>query len=99
MEGSTANSTKLNNKTKEENLYKVIMYNDDYTTFEFVICILMSIFNKQERDAEEITKAIHKAGHGVAGLYTKEIAEQKSDSAMRIARSQGFPLICSIKPA
>lgn len=74
------------------NLYKVILHNDDRTTFDFVIAVLRRIFHKTEEQAHEITFLIHTNGRGIAGVYTKEIAEEKALEAVNMARLNQFPL-------
>ena len=61
-------------KTKEPKKYKVIMYNDDFTTMEFVVAILNIIFNKSFEEANKIMMEVHKRGKGIAGVYTYDIA-------------------------
>lgn len=78
-------------KIKKPKNYKVIMHNDDYTTMEFVIKILVSIFNKSFIDAEKIMLDVHKKGRGVAGIYSYDIAITKVATAMSMAKSEGFP--------
>jgi ATP-dependent Clp protease adaptor protein ClpS len=79
-------------KAKEPSMYKVLMHNDDYTTMEFVVNVLVSIFNKSQRDAEEIMMRIHKEGLAICGIYTYEIAETKVTEVHNLARHNGFPL-------
>lgn len=78
-------------KIKKPKNYKVIMHNDDYTTMEFVIKILVSIFNKSFIDAEKIMLDVHKKGRGIAGIYSYDIAITKVATAMSMAKSEGFP--------
>lgn len=74
-------------------MYKVILHNDDKTTFDFVISVLTNIFHKTMEEAVELTKVIHVAGQGIAGApYTREIAEEKTMETVRYARANGFPL-------
>lgn len=74
-------------------LYKVMLHNDDVTTMEFVIVVLMRIFHKTALEAMEITQSIHVTGYGIAGSpYTKEIAEEKVHETTSLARANGFPL-------
>lgn len=73
-------------------MVRVVLYNDDYTTFEFVIDVLIDIFNKSSREAEQITMNIHKKGSGVAGTYPREIAEMKVIQVRQAADAAGFPL-------
>ena len=80
---------------EEPHLYKVILHNDDKTTMDFVIGILMGIFHKSMEEAIHLTMTIHEEGSGVAGIYTKEIAEEKVNETTNYARSHGFPLSIS----
>ena len=81
----------------EPPLYRVILLNDDYTTMEFVVEILMLIFNKAPEDAARIMLNVHHNGIGVCGVYTFEVAETKVDAVHSIAREKGFPLKCSME--
>ena len=77
---------------KHPKKYKVFILNDDYTSMEFVIDILISIFHKNYEDAESIMLEIHKKDRGLCGIYTHEIAETKVMQVMRRAKDSGFPL-------
>ncbi len=77
---------------EEPKLYKVIMWNDDYTTMDFVVEILADIFHRSYDEAIEIMLAIHEKGKGVCGRYTYEIAETKIHQATKRARENQFPL-------
>lgn len=83
----------------EPKMYKVVMLNDDYTSMDFVIDILMSIFHKSYQEAEAIMLDIHKKNRGVCGVYTYEVAETKVAQVSRLAREQGFPLKAVIEEA
>ncbi len=83
---------------KEPTLYKVILHNDDYTTMEFVINILIEVFRKSLAEAEELTLTVHKSQRAVVGIYTKEVAEVKVDRTIKRAKSVGFPLLCTLEP-
>lgn len=72
--------------------YKVYLLNDDYTSMDFVIDILMSIFHKSYEEAEKIMLDIHKKERGLCGVYTYEIAETKVMQVTRKAKDSGFPL-------
>lgn len=91
METGVVTKQKDKVKIKKPKNYKVIMHNDDYTTMEFVIEILVKIFNKSVLDAEKIMLDVHKKGRGVAGIYSYDIAMTKVATAMSMAKSQGFP--------
>jgi ATP-dependent Clp protease adaptor protein ClpS len=80
-------------------MYKVIMHNDDVTSMEFVTQILVTIFNKEIYDAVKIMLEIHTKGCGLAGIYALEHAEMKVDQTHSLARTQKFPLTCTIEPA
>ena len=77
---------------EEPRKYKVILHNDDKTTFDFVIRILQTVFYKTFDEAVEITKQVHITGSAVVGIYTKEIAEEKVIESVTLARNNGFPL-------
>lgn len=72
--------------------YDVIIFNDDYTPVEFVIKLLVEIFNKNVDTAKELTMTVHEHGQAVAGTYNFEIAEQKTTEALATARASGHPL-------
>ena len=77
---------------KKPSRYKVLMLNDDYTTMEFVVDVLMSIFNKSHEDAENLMTTVHKAGSAVIGTYTYDIAVSRTNLTRSIAKKNGFPL-------
>jgi ATP-dependent Clp protease adaptor protein ClpS len=87
---------KLDEKIKKETelprRYKVIILNDDLTPMEWVISILTEIFKHTQSKAQELTLAIHSDGSAIAGIYSYEIAEQKSVEATMLSRNNGFPL-------
>ena len=78
--------------TSEPILYKVLLLNDDYSSMEFVVDILMTIFHKSYEEAEKIMIQVHQSDRGLCGVYTYEIAETKVAQVTKIAREQGFPL-------
>jgi len=73
-------------------MYKVVLHNDDTTTFEFVMAVLSVIFHKAEDESLEITMSVHTNGTGIAGVYTREVAEEKTEEATVLARTSGYPL-------
>jgi ATP-dependent Clp protease adaptor protein ClpS len=79
-------------RLKHPKKYKVLILNDDYTSMEFVIDILMTIFHKSYQEAEVIMLEVHKKDKGVCGVYTHEIAETKVMQVHKQARDSGFPL-------
>ena len=86
-------------ETREPPLYKVLLHNDDYTTMEFVISILETVFHKSPHDATKIMLNVHNEGVGVAGVYTKEICETKISIVHQLAKKNEFPLRCSMETA
>jgi len=77
---------------KEPTHYKVLLLNDDYTTMEFVVHVLESIFQKSPAEAFQIMMHVHVHGKGLAGIYPWEVAETKADTVIAMARDAGFPL-------
>lgn len=84
---------------REPSLYKVLLHNDDYTTMEFVVYILMEVFHKSVEDATRIMLNVHEQGIGICGLYPYEIAETKVETVTRMARENGHPLKCTMEKA
>jgi ATP-dependent Clp protease adaptor protein ClpS len=84
-------------KTQEPKLYNVILLNDDYTTMEFVIQILETLFQKSPAEAFGVMMQVHRNGRGLAGVYTWEVAETKADKVASLAAEAGFPLRATIE--
>lgn len=97
-EGEGGLATEVEKKVKRPNLYRVLLHNDDYTTMEFVVMVLVSVFHHPEHEAVNIMLNVHRKGVGVAGVYSYEIAESKANKVMRLAREHEFPLRCSVEP-
>jgi ATP-dependent Clp protease adaptor protein ClpS len=74
------------------NRYKVLLLNDDYTSMDFVVEILMEIFHHNIESAISIMLMVHEKGQGVCGVYTKEIAETKVIQVRQRAKNKSFPL-------
>lgn len=90
-------STETLDDVREPSMYRVLLHNDDYTTMEFVVEILMVVFNKSVESATEIMLNVHRKGIGVCGVYTHEIAETKVETVSRLAQENGFPLKCTME--
>ncbi|WP_297631308.1 ATP-dependent Clp protease adaptor ClpS [uncultured Clostridium sp.] len=84
-------------KFKRPKKYNAIMYNDDFTTMEFVIFILMDIFKKPEVEANKIMRDVHNKGKGVAGTYSYDIAMSKVGLALQIAKREDFPFKMTVE--
>ena len=82
----------LEEKLQEPRLYRVLLHNDDYTTMEFVISVLVEVFHKSAEQAAVIMIAVHESGMGVCGVYPHEVAETKVAMVHSRARRAGFPL-------
>jgi len=81
-------------KTRRPHLYKVLLLNDDYTPMDFVVSILESVFHKSSVEAVQIMLHVHRKGSGLAGVYTREIAETKANAVHELAIKQQYPLKC-----
>lgn len=95
----TAVETRTKTRLKKPRMYKVLLHNDDYTTMEFVVFVLQGIFHHSESEAMQIMLHVHKNGFGVAGVYTREIAETRIAQVEALARKHEYPLRCSMDEA
>jgi ATP-dependent Clp protease adaptor protein ClpS len=89
--------TESKQKLKKPPLYKVLLHNDNYTTMEFVVVVLMHVFNHSENEAFRIMLQVHNQGIGIAGVYTYEIAEMKVSKVTILAREHEYPLLCTME--
>jgi ATP-dependent Clp protease adaptor protein ClpS len=85
-------------KLKEPRRYKVIMHNDDFTTMDFVVMVLVQVFLKSQQDAEALMLQVHRSHKAVVGIYSYDMATSKVKKATTMARSQGFPLRLTVEP-
>ena len=83
---------------KKPTLYRVILLNDNYTPMEFVIYVLQTFFSYDKEKATQIMLAVHTKGKGVCGIYTKEVAETKSNQINSFAKQNEHPLVSDIEP-
>ena len=86
-------------KLREPEEFRVILLNDDYTTMDFVVEILMTIFRKNLEDASIIMLDVHNKGRGIVGMYPWDIAVTKAEQVHAAARENQFPLRCIVEPA
>ena len=93
----TNEETRTRKRVQEPPLYRVLLHNDDYTTMEFVIEILMVVFKRSMEDATRIMLNVHENGIGICGVYPYEIAETKVETVEVLARTSDFPLKCSME--
>ena len=89
--------TKPVERLQQPRRFKVVLHNDDYTTMEFVVWVLETVFHHDETTATEIMLHVHRNGIGVAGVYSYEIAETRVKKVEALARDHEFPLRCSME--
>lgn len=94
----TRTKTKTQRKVAQPPRFKVLLHNDDYTTREFVVEVLKTVFHRAEPDAVQIMLHVHHNGVGVAGVYTYEVAETKVRTVEALAKQREYPLMLSIEP-
>jgi len=94
-EGTT--QSQVRRQTKAPPLYRVLLHNDDYTTMEFVVDVLESIFRHPPTEANRIMLQVHMQGRGICGTYPFEIAETKVYQVHSRAKEAGFPLKCTME--
>ena len=83
---------------REPRRYKVIIYNDDFTTMEFVVKILVDVFFKSQTEAEQLMLQVHHSDKAVVGIYTYDIAISKTRKAINMAREKNYPLRLTVEP-
>ncbi|MCP4715346.1 MAG: ATP-dependent Clp protease adapter ClpS [Deltaproteobacteria bacterium] len=81
----------------EPPLYRVMLHNDNYTTMDFVVQVLETVFNKAQAEANQIMLNVHKQGMGICGVYTGEIAETKVAMVHHLAHENNYPLKCTME--
>jgi len=82
---------------QEPPMFKVLLHNDDYTSMDFVVEVLMDIFHKNHQEAEQIMLLIHEKGKAVCGVYTYEIAQMKVEQVRQLAKRNEFPLLATME--
>ena len=95
---STLTDTRSDQKLDTPRLWRVLLHNDDYTTQEFVVWVLESIFRKPRSEAFAIMMSVHRTGLGVAGVYTHDVADTKVKTARQLAEEHEFPLLVTMEP-
>ena len=97
-ESDVVTETRTKKKLQRPRLYRVLLHNDDYTTREFVVDVLRTVFQRSEVEAVQIMLHVHHNGVGVAGVYTREVAETKIQTVEELAREFEYPLRLSMEP-
>jgi ATP-dependent Clp protease adaptor protein ClpS len=95
--GLPEGDVKGDQEIREPKMYRVILHNDDYSTMDFVIEVLISIFHKPAADATRIMLDVHKKGKGICGVYTYDIAATRVAKVHQLAKKREFPLKCSLE--
>ena len=85
-------------KLERPRMWRVLLHNDDYTTQEFVVFVLETVFRKGRAEAFTIMMSVHRSGLGVAGVYTHDVAETKLKTTQQMAEEQEFPLLVTMEP-
>jgi len=89
--------TKHEIELQEPPRYKVLLLNDNYSTMEFVVEVLIKVFHKSIIESEKIMLDVHRNGKGVCGIYSHEIAHMKVYEVKTMARNSGFPLLATME--
>jgi ATP-dependent Clp protease adaptor protein ClpS len=82
---------------QEPEMFRVLLHNDDYTSMDFVVNVLINIFHKSVQEAEMIMLKVHKQGSAICGVYTYEIAQTKAVQVKKLAQQNEFPLLATIE--
>jgi len=96
--GSTSTKTRTHLRLSPPVLWKVILHNDDFTTQEFVVWILQTVFRKTEPESVRIMLEVHRKGKGLAGVYPYDVADTKAAQVKAMAEAKEFPLLCTLEP-
>lgn len=94
----TLTDTRAEQQIAKPRLWRVLLHNDDYTTQDFVVWVLESVFQKPRGEAFTIMLSVHRSGMGVAGVYTHDVAETKLNTTRRLAEEHEFPLLVTMEP-
>jgi len=97
MEHEPLTDDSVKDEIKKPAFYKVTLHNDNYTTMDFVVNVLVNVFQKAEDEAAVIMFSIHEKGTGVCGVYVREVAEFRLNKTISLARQEGFPLLCTME--
>lgn len=95
---SVLTETHSDQKLERPRLWRVLLHNDDYTTQDFVVWVLETVFVKPRGEAYSIMMAVHRSGMGLAGVYTHEVAETKLKKTRDLAEQHEFPLLVTMEP-
>jgi ATP-dependent Clp protease adaptor protein ClpS len=95
---STLTKSRVEHQLDRPRMWRVLLHNDDYTTQDFVVWVLETIFHKAPGEAFEIMISVHQSGIGLAGVYTHDVAETKLKTTRQLAEQHEFPLLVTMEP-
>src|SRR5688572_20237710 len=95
---STLTESRSDQQLQQPRLWRVLLHNDDYTTQDFVVWILETVFHKPAAEAFDIMLSVHQSGMGLAGIYTHDVAETKLKTTRQLAEQHEFPLLVTMEP-
>jgi ATP-dependent Clp protease adaptor protein ClpS len=95
---STLTESRSDQKLEQPRLWRVLLHNDDYTTQDFVVWVLETVFHKPTAEAFDIMLSVHRSGMGIAGVYTHDVAETKLKTTRQLAEEHEFPLLVTMEP-
>src|SRR5512147_2000263 len=95
---STLLESRTDKKVEQPRMWRVLLHNDDYTTQDFVVFVLETVFHKPRGEAFTIMMSVHRSGIGLAGVYTRDVAETKINTTRQMAEEQEFPLLVTMEP-
>ena len=94
----TLTRSRTEQRLERPRLWRVLLHNDDYTTQDFVVWILETVFRKPRGEAFAIMMSVHRSGVGIAGVYTRDVAETKLKTTRQVAEEHEFPLLVTMEP-
>jgi ATP-dependent Clp protease adaptor protein ClpS len=97
-DGSLLTESRAEERVETPRMWRVLLHNDDYTTQDFVVWVLETVFQKPTPEAQAIMMHVHLTGIGVAGIFTKDVAETKVKATRRLAEQHEFPLLATLEP-
>jgi ATP-dependent Clp protease adaptor protein ClpS len=95
---SSLAETRSDERLQRPRMWRVLLHNDDYTTQEFVVWVLESVFQKPRGEAFTIMMSVHRSGLGVAGIFTHDVAQTKVKKTQQLAEEHEFPLLVTMEP-
>ena len=98
QQGDERTATRERTRTRRPRPWRVVVHNDDYTTMDFVVYVLMKHFEKTVAEATHVMLQVHHKGSGVAGVYPRDLAETKVATVTEEARELGMPLKLTAEP-